>query len=593
MKVSIGSTTVSTDKRFLTQQSAQPQAVGPSGGFFVGFMSLSNPSTPIPNGPWDVVVIGAGAAGLMTCLELPAQLKVLLLNRNTSRHSSSRWAQGGIAAVTRPKDSAESHAEDTLKAGAGLCDADAVRQLVEEAPHCVQRLQKLGMAFDREGDALATTLEAAHSHRRVLHVQDQTGRALVEALQEQVERRPNLLHRRGVRATQLWIEHNRCYGVQVLDGTLLHWLSARAVVLATGGGGHLFANTTNPAQACGEGLALAWQAGATIEDLEFVQFHPTALKLEGAPCFLISEAVRGEGAVLVDAQGQSPVKELSAGDLAPRDQVSRSLIQTMHHQGVQHLGLDLTPIPSGQAEARFPTILERCRELGLDPLNQPIPIAPAAHYWMGGIATNLQAATNLPGLYAIGEVACTGVHGANRLAGNSLMECMVFARQMATIELGSLPRLGVHQRDSSPEPCCQQLHGTESAESLTRAIADLRELCWRKAGVDRSAKGMKQSLASIRKDLQHIGEQPLLKLVSHQPQEICHRLDDTARRDLNLLLDLNHRQLTSSLLLEACLFRRESRGGHFRTDAPAAMPQWKRHSRQKRGEDLSTRPVRS
>ncbi|HGY5538146.1 MAG TPA: L-aspartate oxidase, partial [Prochlorococcus sp.] len=536
---------------------------------------------------------GAGAAGLMTCLELPSQLKVLLLNRNTSRHSSSRWAQGGIASVTRAKDSAESHAEDTLKAGAGLCDVDAVRQLVEDAPHCVQRLQKLGMAFDRDGDALATTLEAAHSHRRVLHVQDRTGRALVEALQDQVERRPNLLHRRGVRVTQLWVEHNRCHGLQVLDGPLLHWISARAVVLATGGGGHLFANTTNPAQACGEGLALAWHAGAAIEDLEFVQFHPTALKLEGAPCFLISEAVRGEGALLVDAQGNSPVKDLSGCDLAPRDQVSRALIRTMQHQGLEHLGLDLKPIPSARAEARFPTILKRCRELGLNPLKNPIPIAPAAHYWMGGVATNLQAATSLPGLYAIGEVACTGVHGANRLAGNSLMECLVFARQMASIELGPSHPLVANQREASPEPCYQQLDGTESAESLSRAIENLRDLCWREAGLDRMAKGMQQSLVNIRMDHQRIAEQSLLKLVAHQPKGVDHRLDDTARRDLNLLLDLNHRQLTSYLLLEACLFRRESRGGHFRTDAPVALPQWECHSRQRRGEGLSTRPVRS
>lgn len=556
-------------------------------------MRSHSQSIPIPSGPWDVVVIGAGAAGLMTCLELPSQLKVLLLNRNTSRHSSSRWAQGGIASVTRAKDSAESHAEDTLKAGAGLCDVDAVRQLVEDAPHCVQRLQKLGMAFDRDGDALATTLEAAHSHRRVLHVQDRTGRALVEALQDQVERRPNLLHRRGVRVTQLWVEHNRCHGLQVLDGPLLHWISARAVVLATGGGGHLFANTTNPAQACGEGLALAWHAGAAIEDLEFVQFHPTALKLEGAPCFLISEAVRGEGALLVDAQGNSPVKDLSGCDLAPRDQVSRALIRTMQHQGLEHLGLDLKPIPSARAEARFPTILKRCRELGLNPLKNPIPIAPAAHYWMGGVATNLQAATSLPGLYAIGEVACTGVHGANRLAGNSLMECLVFARQMASIELGPSHPLVANQREASPEPCYQQLDGTESAESLSRAIENLRDLCWREAGLDRMAKGMQQNLLNIRMDHQRIAEQSLLKLVAHQPKGVDHRLDDTARRDLNLLLDLNHRQLTSYLLLEACLFRRESRGGHFRTDAPVALPQWECHSRQRRGEGLSTRPVRS
>ena len=556
-------------------------------------MSLPAASSSIPNGPWDVVVIGAGAAGMMTCLELPSQLRVLLLNRNTSRRSSSRWAQGGIAAVTRPEDSSDSHAEDTLKAGAGLCDSDAVRLLVQEAPDCVERLKNLGMAFDRDGDELATTLEAAHSHRRVLHVQDQTGRALVEVLNEQVEQRSNIFHLRGVRVTQLWVENNLCCGVQVLEGQLLHWLSARAVVLATGGGGHLYANTTNPAQACGEGIALAWRAGAAIEDLEFVQFHPTALKREGAPCFLISEAVRGEGGVLVDSYGESPVKGIQGGDLAPRDQVSRALFQTMQSQGVKHLGLDLTPIPSARAEVRFPTILERCRELGLDPLNHPIPVAPAAHYWMGGVATDLKAATSLLGLYAVGEVACTGLHGANRLASNSLMECLVFAKQLAAIELGSKQATNEINTTSTPVNCQEELSDSENADSLNRAIEDLRQLCWREAGVDRSASGMQTALTSIQIDLQRIEHQPLLNLVNHQAKDTCHRLNNLQRRDLNLLLDLSHRQLTSALLLEACLFRCESRGGHFRTDSPAALPQWQCHTRQQRGEGLATRAIRS
>ena len=402
-------------------------------------MAQPRSSDPIPSGPWDVVVIGAGAAGLMTCLDLPPEFKVLLLNRNTGRRSSSRWAQGGIAAVTRKEDSADSHAEDTVLAGAGLCDGDAVRLLVQEAPHCVERLEQLGMAFDRDQDGLATTLEAAHSHRRVLHVQDRTGRALVDVLRDRVEQRPGLLHRRGVRVTQLLVRDGRCCGVQVLDGAHLHGIEARAVVLASGGGGHLYANTTNPAQACGEGIALAWQAGAAVEDLEFVQFHPTAIRLDDAPCFLISEAVRGEGGVLVDALGGSPVAHLPQRDLSPRDQVSRALMQAMQRQQVKQMWLDFAAIPREQAERRFPTILDRCDELGLNPLERPIPVAPAAHYWMGGVATDLQAATTLPGLYAVGEVACTGLHGANRLASNSLMECLVFAHRLKEIELGPVP----------------------------------------------------------------------------------------------------------------------------------------------------------
>lgn len=548
-------------------------------------------STPIQSEPWDVVVIGAGAAGLMSCLELPAGLKVLLLNRNTSRHSSSHWAQGGIAAVTRPEDSAASHATDTILAGAGLCDGTAVRHLVQEAPQCVQRLIDLGMDFDREctTGGLATTLEAAHSHRRVLHVQDQTGRALVEVLQDQVEQRPNLLHRRGVRVTQLWVKDKRCCGVQVLDGCRLHWIPARAVVLATGGGGHLFANTTNPTQACGEGIALAWLAGAAVEDLEFVQFHPTALRLQRGSSFLISEAVRGEGAVIVDEQGKSPVKDLIGGDLAPRDQVSRALLKAMRAQNVRHMGLDLSAISKEKAELRFPTILQRCRELGLDPLNQPIPIAPAAHYWMGGVATDLKASTSIPGLYAVGEVACSGLHGANRLASNSLMECLVIAKQMQHIELGPMAHLKRHQEQTLMN---DHLEKPMTQASLMAAIEALRERCWNDAGVDRSSKRMQEALFTITGELAELSIQPLLIRMVNQLKIDCHELHEISRRDLNLLLDLKHRLLASQLLLKACLFRRESRGGHFRYDAPTALPHWQCHSRQIRGQGLSTRPVK-
>ena len=552
-------------------------------------MALPLSGEPIPQGPWDVVVIGAGAAGLMTCLELPPGLRVLLLNRNTGRRSSSRWAQGGIAAVTRPEDSAQSHAEDTLSAGAELCDGDAVRLLVETAPACVQRLLQLGMAFDREGNKLATTLEAAHSHRRVLHVQDQTGRALVDVLRERVDQRPNLLHRRGVRVTQLLVRDGRCCGVQVLDGTQLHSVPARAVVLASGGGGHLFANTTNPAQACGEGIALAWEAGAAVEDLEFVQFHPTALRLDEAPCFLISEAVRGEGGVLMDGQGNSPVGHLQRGDLSPRDQVSRALVQAMRRQGVTQMWLDFSAIPRSKAEARFPTILDRCCEFGLNPLERPIPIAPAAHYWMGGVATDLNAATDLPGLYAVGEVACTGLHGANRLASNSLMECLVFAHQMAAIELGPVPAL---KTGSAARHCDLSLSAGESSSGLIGRIEQLRQLCWRSAGVDRDAAALRGALAKIEGEQAQLATEELLQELLQQDPEQAQVLSDGSRRDLNLLLDLHHRLRTSQLMLEACLFRRESRGGHFRRDAPTRLPYWRHHSRQIKTRGVHTRAVR-
>ncbi len=551
-------------------------------------MAQPRSSDPIPSGPWDVVVIGAGAAGLMTCLDLPPELKVLLLNRNTGRRSSSRWAQGGIAAVTRKEDSADSHAEDTVLAGADLCDGDAVRLLVQEAPHCVERLDQLGMAFDRDQDGLATTLEAAHSHRRVLHVQDRTGRALVDVLRDRVEQRPGLLHRRGVRVTQLLVRDRRCCGVQVLDGANLHGIEARAVVLASGGGGHLFANTTNPAQACGEGIALAWQAGAAVEDLEFVQFHPTAIRLDDAPCFLISEAVRGEGGVLVDSLGGSPVAHLRQRDLSPRDQVSRALMQAMQRQQVKQMWLDFAAIPRDQAERRFPTILDRCDELGLNPLERPIPVAPAAHYWMGGVATDLQAATTLPGLYAVGEVACTGLHGANRLASNSLMECLVFAHRLKEIELGPAPPTPT---TGTAQPLELDLDGSSSSQ-LIDAIEQLRQLCWQRAGVERSATGLRKALTKVKEDEQRLEQQALLQALLRADPCAPRLLAESSRRDLNLLLDLHHRLLTSRLMLEACLFRGESRGGHYRSDAPAPLPQWRQHSRQQREQGIFTRAVR-
>ena len=542
---------------------------------------------------WDVIVIGAGAAGLMSSLELPSNLKILLLNRNTSKRSSSRWAQGGMAAVTRIEDSEDIHALDTIKAGAGLCDSEAVQMFVQNAPRLVDRLLKLGMEFDRTSGKLSTTLEAAHTHRRVLHVKDRTGKALVDVLNEQVDQRDNVLHQRGIRVTQIWVERGRCLGVQVLDGPALRWIKAKAVVLASGGGGHLFANTTNPTQASGEGIALAWRAGAFIEDLEFFQFHPTALKLDNAPSFLISEALRGEGAVLVDSLGESPVDQLEGKDLASRDQVSRALFKAMQKQKVDHIGLDVKSIAVENIEARFPTIFQRCRELGLEPLKEIIPIAPSAHYWMGGVATNLKAQTNIKGLFAIGEVACTGLHGANRLASNSLMECLVFANQMRNIELNDFNTSYISGNNLSFNKSNLRFNKDKGTKYLSKEIEKLRQLCWSEAGVDRSRKGMSAALVKVKRDYQILIKEPLLNLVFSQSKYAIHEFDEITRRDLNLLIDLSNRQMSSLLMLEACLFRKESRGGHFRDDCPTSVPFWQCHTRQIKGTSIHTRPIGS
>ncbi len=548
---------------------------------------------------WDVVVVGGGAAGLMSCLELPAGLRVLLLSKERKPRSASRWAQGGIAAVTSATDSFASHRDDTLKAGAGLCDLEAVELLVHEAPSCVQRLLELGMAFDRQGSALSTTLEAAHSHRRVLHAQDRTGGALVDALEREVRRRPRLEQRQGVVALRLLVEAGRCCGLQVLEGDEIHWLRARAVVLATGGGGHLFAHTTNPTHSSGDGLAMAWQAGAEVRDLEFVQFHPTALMLPGAPHFLISEAVRGEGARLLDGTGASPVAELGGGDLAPRDQVSRALARRMRQQGVDHLWLDLRPIGQEHLSRQFPTILGRCRELGLEPTAEPLPVAPAAHYWMGGVRTDLAAATTLPGLYAVGELACSGVHGANRLASNSLMECLVFARQLRHIALG--PSVGAGRLTNTACPANQpgQSEGVEvlaapslGAAALKGQIQALRELCWQVAGVERQGQALARGLATIRRQRRGLERDPSWQRV--QGLGVGQRIELTpaSRQTWPLHQELHQRLVLAELLLEAALFRQESRGGHFRTDTPSSQPFWRVHSCQGRGRPISTAAVK-
>ena len=545
----------------------------------------------IPINNWDVIVIGAGAAGLMTSLELPTNLKVLLLNRNTSKISSSRWAQGGIASVIRQDDSFDLHAHDTLKAGDGLCDLQAVEMLVREAPSCVDRLQNLGMTFDQSSNQLATTLEAAHSRRRVLHVKDRTGRALVEVLEDHVENKKNILHCRGVRVTELLIENEECRGVQVLDGANLYWIQSRAVVLATGGGGHLFTNTTNPAQSSGEGIALAWKAGAAIEDLEFVQFHPTALKFYGAPCFLISEALRGEGAILVDKNGESPVKNLKNRDLATRDQVSRAIMKNMNDNNVDHVGLDLRYIDPEKIVERFPTILSRCQDYGVNPLNEVIPVAPAAHYWMGGVKTDLNASTTRKGLYAVGEVASTGVHGANRLASNSLMECLVFARKMSSIVLNDPPKLIRFERSS--QEFDTQDPKEDQISKIAEKIDELRKLCWLNLGVSRKKVNMTRFLNFIQDEIDKLHNNALLISLEKIKFDQKIKLSEPNRRVLNLLLDLKNRQITTITLLKACLFREESRGGHYRDDFPDKDKNWKCHTRQQLGQKIHKRFIKN
>ena len=339
---------------------------------------------------------------------------------------------------------------------------------------------------------------------------------------------------------------------------------------------------------------MAARAGALIRDLEFVQFHPTALMLPGAPHFLISEAVRGEGARLVDADGASPVAQLAGGDLAPRDAVSRALVRRMRERQVDHLWLDLRPVGPARLEKQFPTILGRCRELGLEPTTAPIPVAPAAHYWMGGIRTDLQAATSIPGLYAVGEVASTGVHGANRLASNSLMECLVFARQLGSIQLGEGPK----QPPAAQEPRAVPTPGPAGGqfpfnpEAVARANQALRLTCWRVAGVERCRGDLAPALESVRRQRAELESTPVLgPCLNHVPGGRALALDPDGANALAGAHDLLQRLSVAESLLEAALFRQESRGGHYRLDAPARAPFWQCHSLQARGERIRTEPI--
>ncbi|MEB3212789.1 MAG: L-aspartate oxidase, partial [Leptolyngbyaceae bacterium] len=403
---------------------------------------------PLLENRYDVLVVGAGAAGLYAALRLPNHLRIALITKDMVDQSASDWAQGGIAAAIAPNDSPKFHIDDTLKAGAGLCDIEAVEYLATHAADCIQSLVSLGVAFDRTGDQLALTLEAAHSRRRVLHAADTTGRAIISTLIQQVRQRSNVDIFDETIVFDVWLsaDQKTCQGVCVLHQGRIAWIASQAVVLATGGGGQVFAQTTNPTVSTGDGVAIAWRAGAVLRDLEFVQFHPTALTKAGAPRFLISEAVRGEGAHLVDEEGRRFAFDYHPdGELAPRDVVSRAIFNYLKKTGAahssshapecSHVWLDMRCINPETVRHRFPNIIEVCKRWGIDVFQEPVPVAPAAHYWMGGIAVDLMSQSTVSGLYAVGETASTGVHGANRLASNSLLECLVFGAQLENIEL--------------------------------------------------------------------------------------------------------------------------------------------------------------
>jgi L-aspartate oxidase len=516
----------------------------------------------------DVLVVGSGVAGLSAALAVPPGRTVLLATKDRLGHSATRYAQGGIAAALDPGgDSAAEHVADTLAAGAGLCDPGAVELLAAEGAAAIAGLRALGVRFDRDGPAgaLARTREGGHSRSRVVHAGgDATGAELERALTEAVRADPAVHGLEHAFLVDLLTGGGRVAGALLWVDGRPRVVRAHAVVLASGGAGQLFADTTNPPLSTGDGIAAALRAGAVLADLEFVQFHPTALHVDGDPRPLISEAMRGEGAVLRDGDG-SPVMAgvHPLGDLAPRDVVTRAVAARMAATGAAHLWLDATSVPSEHLERRFPTILARCRAAGIEPTRQPIPVSPAAHYLMGGVLTDLDGRTSLPGLFAVGEAACTGVHGANRLASNSLLEGVVFAARIGRALAEDGPggcgqprapdlRLGYAPPPGDPAPDGGVAAWAGPLAPAVGAVRDrVRRLMTDRVGVVRSGEGLAEAVA----ELERVGVGP----------------GDQGPEGFEVA---NLVQLGRAVAVLAAR-REESRGGHWRSDHPAPVEAWR------------------
>jgi len=492
----------------------------------------------------NVVVVGTGIAGLIAALEASKNHDVYLVTKDELSESNTKYAQGGIAVAMFPDDSVASHVADTLKAGAGLNDLHAVEVLCSEGPQRIRDLIALGVDFDKEGGELARGHEAAHSHRRVIHAGgDATGLEIELALVRSVKRVAVEVHEHTF-MKDLVVSDGRVVGVDLLlaDGSS-HRVDADFVILASGGAGQLYQHTTNPQVTTGDGVAAALRAGAAISDVEFYQFHPTSLAVPGNP--LVSEAVRGEGATLLDSSGRRFMFDVHPdGELAPRDVVARGIATQMAAQGGLPVMLDATALGSAFLDDRFPGISKVTKEHGFDWGVEPIPVTPAAHYWMGGVRTDDDGRTSLEGLLAVGEVSCTGVHGANRLASNSLLESLVFAwRAAAALDEPWIALEVDYIADPASEPF----------EGVTTVVdrAALQRLMWDNAGLYRSAAEL-QEAASLLATWTASG-------------------DSVAAREDGNLLDL------ARIVVHAALAREESRGAHYRVDFPETSPFFEKH----------------
>ncbi|MFL5577036.1 MAG: L-aspartate oxidase [Gemmatimonadaceae bacterium] len=487
------------------------------------------------------LVIGSGVAGLHTAWRASDHGEVVVVTKRTLFESSTAYAQGGIAAALGAGDSPELHRQDTLAAGAALCDRAAVEVLVEEGPARVRELQAAGAEFDLAPDGrFKLGKEAAHSRHRIVHAHgDQTGAEVARTLIEKVKESPRIRVLETTRVLDLIVDGGRVYGARASVAGRAAEIVADATVLATGGCGQVYRYTTNPQVATGDGFAIAHRAGVRLSDMEFVQFHPTALDTPENPLALVSEAVRGEGAVLVNADGERFMpRRHRLAELAPRDVVAREIFREQQRTG--RVFLDARMLGAG-FQKRFPGIFALCRARGIDPARELIPVTPAAHYMMGGVVTDLRGRSSLAGLYACGEVARTGVHGANRLASNSLLEGLVFAERVARDMASTPAATDVPPKGRWTVPLLVDRGAAQVAAD------EVRTVMWEHAGINRTAKGLRACL--------------------HRLDEIAARLPVGATEEQNLLD-------TSRLIAEAALLRKESRGGHYRSDFPKAKRKW-------------------
>ena len=512
---------------------------------------------------FDVLVIGSGAAGLSLALRLPASTRIAIVAKRELAEGSTLYAQGGISAVMDENDSMESHVQDTLVSGAGLCNEDAVRLVVQSGPRNIHWLKEQGVSFTEQpatgSSGYHLTREGGHSHRRVIHAADATGRAVETSLEQKARNSPNISLLENHIAIDLITSNKqnpgnspRCQGAYLLDllQDRVKAVSARCVVMATGGSSKAYLYTSNPDVATGDGIAMAWRAGCRVANMEFIQFHPTCLYHTKAKSFLISEAVRGEGGQLKLANGQRFMNGYDErGELAPRDIVARAIDHEMKRRGLDNVFLDISHKPADFIQSHFPTIYARCMELGIDMTRDPVPVVPAAHYTCGGILTDMDACTDLPGLYAVGETAYTGLHGANRMASNSLLECLVFGERAAAhindnLESTPMP---------SPLPEWDESRVTDSDEEVvvSHNWDELRRFMWDYVGIVRSNKRLERASRRIR-------------LLNHEIREYYSNF-----RVSNDLLELRNLADVAELIIRSATRRRESRGLHYNKDFPS------------------------